>query len=231
MKANLICFPFSGASAYSYVPFKKFLPPGIDLIPLELPGRGKRLKEPLLKNIESMVDDLFRQLRPFLQKPFSFYGHSMGTVLSYRMVHRLRQQGLPQPDYLFMSGRYGPSVKEDEPHNHSLPPAEFKKKLKEMGGTPDELMQDEQLLDFFEPILRADFQGLDEYVYQETEPLDIPIVVMLGDEEKITSDQAMAWQCESSRPIEVKWFKGKHFFIFDFPGEIVQVMVKKMKLQ
>lgn len=229
MKFNLFCFPFAGGSVYSYTKYTSVAPRNVHLIPLELPGRGKRIIEPLLTDIHTMADDLYNVIKPRLNEPYAFYGHSMGTVLAYLITKRLISEGMNTPAYLFMSGRFGPSAKDPDPCNHNLPQKEFRAKLKEIGGSPDEFLADDTLMDFFDPILRADFRAIEEYKYEPSEPLDIPIVVMVGKEEKMTPEQAMAWQQETTKPIDLRWFSGKHFFILDYPAEIMRIIGQKLQ--
>jgi surfactin synthase thioesterase subunit len=228
MKINLFLFPFAGGSIYSYTKYKEVAPPQLKLIPLELPGRGKRLNQPLLTSSDAMVEDLFNQIKPLLNEPYAFYGHSMGTLLAYLVTKRIIREGLNPPVYLFMTGRFGPAAEDPDPPNHSLPKEAFRKKLKEMGGSPDELLADEALMDFFEPFLRADFQAIEEYRYEPTEPFDIPILACIGKEERITHDLAMTWQKETTRPVEIRWFSGPHFFIFNHAPEIMRLMAQRL---
>lgn len=229
MKINLFLFPFAGGSIYSYAKYRDYAPAHIKLIPLELPGRGRRITQPLLTSATAMVDDLFGQVKPLLHEPYAFYGHSMGTLLSYLVTRRILREGLTPPLHLFMTGRFGPSAEDPDPPNHSLPKDEFRKKLKEMGGSPDEVLADESLMDFFEPCLRADFQAIEEYVYEPAEPFDIPILAIIGKDERITQEQAMTWQLETTRPIDIRWFNGPHFFIFNYAPEIMRLITQKLQ--
>lgn len=228
MKYNLFCFPFAGGSIYSYSKYNPVAPRNVKLIPLELPGRGKRIAEPLLTDIHSMADNLYKHIKPMLQEPYAFYGHSMGTVLSYLITKRLVSEGLQGPSHLFVSGRSGPSAEDPDPFHHDLPKEAFRAKLKEIGGSPDEFLEDDTLMDFFEPILRADFRAIEEYQYETTEPFNIPITVMVGKDENITEEQVMAWQKETTHPIDIRWFNGKHFFILEHPAGIMRIIGEKL---
>ena len=225
MKINLICFPFAGGSAYSYAAFQKFTPNNIRLITVEPPGRGKRIDQPLLSNINAIANDVFLQVKPMLKEPYAFYGHSMGTIVAYLITKRIASEGLPQPMHLFVSGRMGPSAKDNEPPIYHLPPDEFRKELKAIGGIPDEFLADDNLMNFFEPILRADFRSNELYEYETiTTPFDVPVTVMIGKEEKITEEEAMTWQLETTKPINLHWFSGGHFFILDHAAEIMRIV-------
>ncbi len=105
-KITLYCLPYAGGHSLSYRDFQANVAENILIKPLELPGRGKRIKEPLLTNLETMVDDLFQQIQNELNdKPYAIYGHSMGTLLGYLLTKRILNAGKPAPLHLFVSGR------------------------------------------------------------------------------------------------------------------------------
>jgi surfactin synthase thioesterase subunit len=230
MKTNLFCFPFAGGSKYSYNPFLPFVPGHVAAIPVELPGRGGRFREALQTDLDCIVDDAFRQIGPHLHQPYALYGHSMGTVVAYLLARKIIRAGAPKPVHLFVTGRGGPSIVEKEPPKHLLPKAEFRDKLRTIGGSPDAVLADESMFNFFEPILRADFKALHAYRHQPAEPIDVPITVIIGAEEQVTYQDAQAWQRETTRPVVVKRMPGKHFFIFDYPEEIMKLVGAKLSV-
>jgi surfactin synthase thioesterase subunit len=225
-KINLFCLPFAGGSKYSYRGYARYASDDLNVIPIELPGRGTRFKDALLKDAHKMAEDVLNQIRPLLNKPYAIYGHSMGTLIGYLLTRRILEEGLPQPGYLVFTGCGGPSVKYDEPIRYLLPRDEFLAKIRELGGCPEEILQDENMMLFFEPILRSDFQVVETFEYKKEEPFDIPILVMIGLNEKATYEQALAWQEETTAAVEVRQFPGKHFFIFDFEWEIMKAISK-----
>lgn len=224
-KITLFCFPFAGGSSYSYQGFVPHKPDFLELVPLELPGRGRRIREPLLRTMDAMVEDLYRQVAPRLTDRYAFYGHSMGTLLSFCLAHRLIEEGHTPPLHLFLTGRGGPSVERDDRLKRSLlPRPEFIEKVRELDGSPDEVLNDDDLMSLFEPILRADFAAIEGYVHQPRYRLPMPIDVMVGTEEKISADEAGAWQQETDAPVSVRQLPGKHFFILKHPHEIMRLI-------
>jgi len=227
---NLFCFPFAGGNKYSYNHFMPFAAEKIKIIPLELPGRGARMREPLITNMNEMVNDLYKIIVQDLSKPYAFYGHSMGAVLAYLTVKRIVNNNLIPPVYLFVSGKEAPSVSNDDPKRHLMPREEFIAELREMGGSPEQLLNDDELMNFFEPVLRADFEAMELYEYEETSSLNIPVLSMIGLEEDITDEEVEAWQKETSQKIEIVKFEGKHFFIFTYPKEIMALINKRLSV-
>jgi surfactin synthase thioesterase subunit len=222
---NLFCFPFAGGSSYSYKNFVDSAPDNIRLISFDLPGRGRRSTEALLSDIDNIVDDLFIKIKDSLHAPYAFYGHSMGTLLSYLLTRRIIRYGYQPPLHLFMSGRGGPSSALKNGICHNLPRLEFFNALRELGGFPTEVLDEEEIMLFFEPILRADFKALETYQYQAPSKLfSIPITIMIGREEEISDDELLLWQKETTTPIAIQYFAGNHFFIIDHAKEIMEVI-------
>lgn len=229
-KINIFCLPFAGGSRYSYNGYRQYAQ-HINIVPLELPGRGSRFQEPLLDNIHDMVEDLFAQIKERLSHPYAIYGHSMGALLGFLLTRRIVEEGLREPRHLFFTGRAAPCVKKVREAIHTQPRDEFFASLKELGGCPEELLQDEALMDCFEPIIRADFQALANYQYETGDAFDIPITVMTGVEEDISREEALAWQQETTALVAVKAFVGDHFFIYGHERAIVNIMTGVMLQQ
>jgi surfactin synthase thioesterase subunit len=228
MAINLFCFPYAGGSRYSYNNFTKSADDNLNLVHLDYPGRGIRFREALIKDLETLADDCFEKIRHQLHLPYAFYGHSMGTAVSYLVTKRIIKEKINPPMHLFLSGRGGPGWDYPEKKRYLLPSNQFRKLLREMGGNSDEILNDEDLMVFFEPILRADFEALEKYRYTPAVPFNIPITVLIGEQEDITLEQANAWQMETQSQIEVKSFPGKHFFIFDYADSIMKIIARKL---
>lgn len=180
---------------------------------LELPGRGRRGLEPLCASLEELADDVFRQIQQRgIATPYALYGHSMGALLAFLAAHRIRAAGFARPQALFLSGSSAPASRELR-RRHLLPPAEFKTMLRELGGCPPQVLDDPELLDFFQPILRADFKAVETWHRQDQPPLDIPFVVMSGLEDDSDAGDAGGWASETTAECRQMEFSGDHFFI------------------
>jgi surfactin synthase thioesterase subunit len=224
---TLYCLPFAGGNAFSYRHFQAHLADAIQVIALELPGRGKRFKEPLLTTMEAMIVDMFLQIQKGItpNNPYAIYGHSMGALLGYELTRYILYANLPPPQHLFFSGRRAPSVPDDLPLKHSLPKEEFMKAVKDLGGCPPELLAHQELTDLFEPILRADFQAIETYVYTPASPINVPITLLHGsDDEEVTYDQLLPWQQETRQQLIIQSFLGDHFFIFEHLAQIGRLL-------
>lgn len=180
---------------------------------VELPGRGRRAGEALCYSLEELADDAFAQLRENLGKGrYALFGHSMGAALAYLCLLRIRRAGLPLPEALFLSGKAAPDVVQDK-GRHRLPRPEFLEMLRAMGGCPPEILQHQELIDYFEPILRADFQAIETWRHLPEEPLQLPLVVMVGRDDEVTRNKAAAWSQVTCGEFRMHEFDGDHFFI------------------
>lgn len=215
-------FPFAGGSSYSYKEFMQDEENGLLLKRLDYPGHGLRIAEPLHKDIQTIADDAFNTICNDAPDNYVIYGHSMGAVVGFLVARRLARNKRPLPVHLFFTGCGAPSTLSERKKRYHLPEDEFIEELVKLGGLPKEILEDKDIMAFFEPILRADFEALEEYVYEKDAPLDIPITVITGTGETIPDENAMAWQAESTYPLTYKRMEGDHFFISRHAPDIQQ---------
>lgn len=223
-KMQMICLPFAGGTKHSLRFFKDKLPGHIVYNAVEYPGHGSRIRSQSLVDLHAIVDDAFEQVKHLLSGPYCIYGHSMGAVAGYLLVRKIIGMGLPLPHHLFISGTDAPSVPYSSAPRYLLPKDEFIQKLTDLGGMPDEVLQSRDMMDFFEPILRADFQAIETYTYQGTTPFDVPITVMIGENENLDMEDVKKWQEETTQQIRIFRFPGNHFFIYDHEADICQLI-------
>lgn len=227
-KIKLICLPFAGGSKFSYYRYRKFAPQWLDIIPIDLPGRGSRITEKLLTDMHAIVDDVLEQVRPHISSTYAIYGHSMGGLTALLLIRRLRAEGLELPVHLFVTGHGGPSFRKPKVVRHSLPKKELVDELNLLDGMPEDIMQNESMIDYFLPVIRADFKAFETYDYETDGQLDMPITCVIGKEENITLEGARAWEQETTAPVDVRQFPGRHFFIYQHDGEVVRLISRKL---
>lgn len=227
---NIFCFPFAGGNKYSYRELKLKSPQHLNFITLEYPGRGARIGETLIKDINLLVDDLYNQVKEAIQnQDYAFYGHSMGGLIAYLLTVKIHQNKNREPLHLFITGTTGPSaISRGEKKRFKMAQEDFLQEIRDFGGMPDELLENEELLYYFEPILRADFEASENYSHSNYPVLNIPVTVITGIEEDMEIEDIELWQKESTYKVEFIRLPGKHFFIFDYVHEIIQIISKKL---
>jgi medium-chain acyl-[acyl-carrier-protein] hydrolase len=210
---RLFCFPHSGASAAAYAAWS--LPPQVaSVCPVELPGRGRRLGEALYTRLPELVEEVARGLLPYFDRPFAFFGHSMGALLSFELARTLRRDYGLTAARLFLSGHGAPHLPSDEPPISGLPEAEFLARLRQLNGTEDEILACEELRQILLPILRADFAICENYAYLPADPLDCPITAFGGLQDPYVSRPELeAWQVHTRAAFRASFFPGDHFYL------------------
>lgn len=227
MTTKIFAIPFAGGSKYSYNVLKEHIDTSFSFHPIELAGRGERMMDELQDDIHQMAADVFQQIKDQLDENYILYGHSMGTIICYLVIKKIVEEGLPQPKHLVVSGSAGPSTEERERERHLLSKIDFRNKLSSYGGSPQEVLDNDELFDFFEPILRNDFKAVETYFHEPWEKqMDVPITVLIGLEEGVTLKEAKLWEQETTQAITVRQFPGGHFFIFNYPEEVVKVICR-----
>lgn len=220
---NLYAIPYAGGHSLVYRNLSEALSPQVSLQPLELPGRGKRAKDDLKHDIHDITEDLFQSIRKDVinNNRYAIFGHSMGSLLAYLLTVRIANEGLPMPSHLFCSGHSAPSIPKidmvkDAP-KYSASSEVFWAYIDSLGALPPELKEHQELMNYFEPIIRADIQALEKYEYQELkEALPVPIHVLYGVEDSETPVYGLfPWQNESTHMVNFLPNEGGHFGLFN----------------
>jgi medium-chain acyl-[acyl-carrier-protein] hydrolase len=222
---RLFCFPYAGAAAYVFNNWSKFLPNDMEVCAIQLPGRGKRLREPMHTRMSTLCEALYPAVKPLLDKPFVFFGHSMGAVISFELARLLRRERQPLPSHLFVSGRRAAQVREDEPPIYDLPEAEFIAELIRLNGTPREVLEHHELLELMLPLLRADFELIHTYEYSPEPPFAFPITAFGGLEDlEVSSEQLAAWREQTTSQFRLHMLPGDHFFIHRAQDSVLRII-------
>lgn len=211
---RLFCFPYAGGAAAIYQRWADNMLKTIEVCPVELPGRGRRFHEPFYTRITSLATDLIEGLLPYFDKPFAFFGHSMGALLSFEVARQLRRRSLAGPKHLFVSGRGTPQIPEKEPPKHNLPDAEFIDELRRLNGTPKEILEHDELMQYMTPLIRADFALCETYEFTTEPPFDFPITAFGGLRDvEVTRERLEGWSAQTTGKFRLRMFPGDHFFI------------------
>ena len=185
---------------------------GIEVCPVHLPGES--LREACATNVHDLVPVMAGALLPYFDRPFALFGHSMGAIIALELLRYLQRERGPGAVHLFVSARSAPGVASEEPPLHSLPQAELVHQLKLLNGTPQEVLDNEDLLEILLPRLRADFQLNETYAYQPGEPLQCPITAFAGSEDsRARPDQMREWARQTTGKFSFQILPGDHFFL------------------
>ena len=216
-KPQLFLLHFAGGNSFSYRTMEQFLN-DFDVVPLELPGRGRRTTESLLTDYDEATYDLYKQVNKRLNTlDFALYGHSMGAYLSLSLAGLLERDG-KNVTCLIVSGSPGPGVGLNK-RRYMLDDEAFVDEIKKMGGMPDDFFTSKELIDFFLPILRADFEISEEHKIPQ--PVKTPIFAIMGSAEE-KKKEITHWAGFTLNTFTYEILEGNHFFIHKWPDLIAQ---------
>lgn len=214
-RIRLFCFPHAGGSASVFREWQDLLPPTIEVCAIQLPGRERRLLEKPFTRMDELAAVLANTLRPLTDLPCAFFGFSLGAAIAYETAWRLRANFGIHASYLYVCARRAPQLRSTMDAIYSLPEPAFKQKLRELGGTPEEVLANEELLDLVLPILRADFELNDTYVAPlERGLLDCSIHAFGGHlDTEVTQHDLDAWRSVTTGMFTLNMFPEGHFFL------------------
>ncbi len=209
-RIHLVCLPYAGAGASVYRSWIGAVD-GVEVCPLQLPGREARIREPSWRDMNAAAESVASVLRTDIPGPFAILGASMGALLGYEVARRMKGKG---PVALFAAAASAPHRRRVTEPLHRLGDADFREALRRLNGTPDAVLEHAELMELLLPTLRADFELCEMYRPQDVDPLEIPIVALGGfDDASVPPDELAAWGELTSAAFDVRRFTGDHFFL------------------
>jgi medium-chain acyl-[acyl-carrier-protein] hydrolase len=229
-RLRLFCFPYAGGGVSIFRAWSDTLPADVEVCPLQFPGRGTRLMEPPFTQLSPLVQALAEALFPLLDKPFAFFGHSLGALVSFELARRLRRQYAVQPVRLFISADRAPQIPNRDPAIHSLPEGEFLTELRRLKGTPTELLEDEEVMQIMLPVLRTDFAVYETYRYSTEPPLNCPISAFGGlQDHRVNRGDLEAWRDHTGVSFSLTMFPGDHFYLNTTQPALLQALSQELR--
>lgn len=231
MKAILL--HHAGGDKYVYRNMQQALLPEIESLSLELPGRSDRFSERFVESLEDAVNDIYTQLINENINDFIVIGNSMGAIIAFLLVHKLKKENHLLPKHLFLAARLSPDAYKNEPNVIGIPSDDFWKVVQQYDGVPEGLLAHKELREFYEPILRSDFELLQKYnqSFESIDIIDVPTSILFGDKDtrNVDIEKMQGWRKFFTNTIDIVSFEGGHFFLYE-NKEVVKFIQTKMKV-
>lgn len=220
---RLFCFSYAGGTSELYRQWQTCLADVCLICPAELPGRGSRMDEPFAPTLMQAAREAACAILPYTMSPYYIFGHSLGSVLALETSRVLQEQGAALPQGLIVSGRYPPHLPNRRKDLHNLPDEALIDEMRRLGGTPEEVLQQRELLDMMLPIVRADFRLLETHRALRTPCLHLPLHVFCGREDEDSPLELLAqWQDVTDSPCSIDFFDGGHFYINESRDQLLR---------
>ena len=227
---KLFCFPYAGGTSQIYRGWDEYLPPAVELVPVELPGRNLRLRDPAFVSLPVLVQALTTEISPMADEPFAFFGHSLGAIVAFELARNMRRVLNREPEVLCVSGRRAPQIPSNKPTTYDLPRDEFIAELRRIDGTPSEVLEHQELMELMIPLLRADFELIETYKYDEGAPLGCPIAAYAGrSDDEATEELMSGWRSQTASGFSLEVVPGDHFFLRASQTRLLRLLSQRLK--
>jgi surfactin synthase thioesterase subunit/acyl carrier protein len=214
--ARVFMFHHAGGSHLLYRGWAEHFPDNWELCLLEAPGRGQLQALPLIDDCDQLVDYFHAAIAPLLDRPFGFFGHSMGALIAYQFTRRLLRDGGPLPDWLGVSACGVPNDEAGaDGDRHMMSDDELRGWLRNTGGSPPQLLDNDAVWRKFCPVFRSDFRLLDTWAPpRNPEPLPVPLSVFGGRRDRlIGEDRLLSWRALTTQFRGLEMYEGDHFYL------------------
>lgn len=225
LRPVLWCLPYAGGGASVFRGWDEALSPWVDVRPIFLPGREVRFNEPAVDDLAVLARRLCELTRPWNHVPQAWFGHSMGAALAFEAAVRVQQDDGRQPPLLLaVGGRAAPGLGRVRAPVHHLPAPDFIAQLSRMGGTPQAVLENDELMELLLPLMRADFKAIETW---RASAVKLPLTELLifggADDPETTPERMAAWRefCEEPR-LNLVRMPGGHFFINTHRAELLE---------
>jgi medium-chain acyl-[acyl-carrier-protein] hydrolase len=232
---KLYTFHHAGGSCQYFQPWVAKLPPWIELISIQLPGRWNRAREEAFLHIEQLTPILGAEFKNLLaenpQQTYAFYGHSLGGLVAYDLTKYLTTENLPLPVHLFISSKRSVQNPSHKFPIYELPMDKFEIMIAELyGALPTEITADPDMKEVFLSITKKDMELLDTYIYTPEPLINVPLTILGGiDDHVITLDTLQGWKELTSASCEILQLPGDHFFLRTSEAILLEKIVNTLK--
>jgi surfactin synthase thioesterase subunit len=164
--------------------------------------------------VAEVVGGIADAVVPELDRPWAIFGHSLGALLGFELVRELRRRGARLPALLVASARRAPHLPKRSGHAHALSDADLVQHLRELNGTPEEILANAELMELVLPIVRADLEADETYACGDEDPLEVPVLAFGGAEDRtFPLEDLVGWAAHTRGGFDLKLFPGDHFFL------------------
>lgn len=227
---RLFLFPYAGGAPSAFHAWANEFPSNIETHIIHYPGRGSRYNEPLLNSINTLVEKIYDAIQPLLDRPFFFMGHSMGGIVAFELTRLLQQHDLPFPKIFFVSACGAPHIPDPHAPIHKLLDPEFTRSIQQLNGIPSEALSHAELMQLLLPVLRADFEAIENYQHLPDDfRLGHPVIALGGlADPRVSRERLESWSAHT-HDFKLQYFPGDHFFINTARQSVITFVVDEMK--
>jgi medium-chain acyl-[acyl-carrier-protein] hydrolase len=225
---RLFCFHFAGGEASAFRDWANDLPENVEVVAIQLPGRAERHREQPFTDMRKLVVELYDAIHPFLDKPYFFFGHSLGATVAYELTARIQALGRAMPLHVMLSASQAPTADRRILRTSTLSDDEFSDHLRMYCGTPEVVIRDRSFFNAYLPRLRADFALIESYACPSRSSLQCPVSAYGGSDDPWIPESSVAGWGFCADTFDYRLFPGGHFYIRESRTELLQSLRKSI---
>jgi surfactin synthase thioesterase subunit len=213
---RLFCFHHAGGAASAFAGWIGELAPATGVVPVQLPGRERRVREPRILRMADLVARLDHHLDDAMRAPYALYGHSMGALVAFRLAQRRAARGAPGPVALLAGAASAPHLPSTAAALAEEPDERLEQWMSDIGGMSPMLREHPRWRAAAVALTRDDLRLYAEDRAGPGEPLDCPVHVFAGAADPVVPLRAAgAWESHTRAGCHVHTVPGGHFFVRD----------------
>jgi surfactin synthase thioesterase subunit len=219
---RVFCFPYAGAGASIFHDWRLPAHLAAEVWAVQPPGRENRRDEPPVRRLDLLVAAYAEQLAPLLDRPFAFFGHSMGALAAFELTRLLRRRGDPLPARLLLAAHRAPHL---PPTREAISPLRwepFLDRLREMAAGSPAVILDPDVIRRLEPTMRVDFELCERYTYRPDAPLPVPVTGFAAvDDCEVDVAGVAAWESHTTAGFRLRTYLGGHLFLREHAAAVL----------
>lgn len=228
VKYRIFCFSHAGGNTSIYNGWLNAFDASIEICPVILPGRQTRMHEKPYKYMCDAIPDIIENLSPFMNKPFSLFGHSLGSLVAFEVARKVEDMKLPL-DKLLVSGR-GPTKETSSNPVSKMSDAELLRFIGRLNGTPKEILENKEWMAHILECMRADFNILETHTVSEESQLTCDIAAFMGNaDSQVNKTDLFAWKKLTRGNFDYHVFEGDHFYLVPKVNELLELVKSYIK--
>lgn len=211
---RLFCFHSMGVGASLFTRFLIDPPQGYDVFAVQTPGRENRAGEPAADRVEQLVDEIVKQLEPWLDRPFVVWGHSFGGIVAFETIKRLRATGKRLPLTFVVTGTVAPTLIRLWQNREVMLKAVAATNNAEYLISLSRYVEDVEFIKRILPLMRKDTPLMMNYRHMPEAPLPFPVVAFgARQDDMVYVDEIAPWREQTAAGFELIEVDGDHWFL------------------
>ncbi|WNM30388.1 alpha/beta fold hydrolase [Streptomyces sp. Li-HN-5-11] len=191
----LVCIPWAGAGGAPFQAWAPVLDGTAAVHAVRLPGRESRIDEPLLNELEPIVEEVVRGVRALGDRPVALFGLCSGALVAFEAARALGPGRVSLLAASQMPPAVAARVATEELASREGLAARY---------LPAELLAEPEMVELLIEVLEADIQAVSGYRHAP-EPLDgVPVTVFRGAQDpEIGLAEMDGWHAETTGPVHI----------------------------